>query len=108
MTYQKIKEEVVDKQGRLTTKQFTQLVIKLGLSYFGILLILSLAVSSLFGIGASVLVALFVLLAFLSTLDMYAEDEGKHKGVCVFANTWILYYILLIVEFLVLKYFMFI
>lgn len=108
MTYQKIKEEVVDRQGKLTAKQFTQLVTRLGLSYLGILLMLSLAVSSLFGLGASILVAICILVAFLSTLDMYAEDSGAHRGIRLFANTWILYYVLLILEFLVLKYFMFI
>lgn len=108
MTYQKIKEEVVDRQGKLTVKQFTQLVARLGLSYLGILLMLSLAVSSLFGLGASILVAICILIAFLSTLDIYAGDSGSHRGIRFFANTWIIYYILLILEFLVLKYFMFI
>lgn len=104
MTLHKIKQVLVEEKKILTGKELTILVTKLGLAFIGLLLDMSILTMNLLGMPVTILVVFGLMFAFNSIFDMLKEDESSLKGVKRFANLFFVFYILLVVEFLVLKY----
>lgn len=107
MTFQKIKESVVDEQKRLTSKQLIKLAINLALAFLGICLTLGLATYALLGFSFTALVILCTILAYNWTFDMFVEDTKAGTFIINFAKFWWINYFLLLGVYLVLKYFRF-
>lgn len=107
MTLHKIKETLVEEKQMMTNKQLNILVAKVGLTTLGVTLDIVILTLNLLGLGASILVLFCAMFAFSWIFDMLNEDEETLKVVRKYSNLYILFYALLVVEFLVLKYFRF-
>lgn len=108
MTLHKIKQVLVEEKQMMTGKELTVLVTKLGIGFIGITADLVLLTMNLLGTPVTVLVIFGLIFAFNSVFDLLREDETQLKAVKRFSNLFFVFYILLVVEFLVLKYFRFI
>ena len=108
MTLHKIKQVLVEEKQMMTSKELTVLVTKLGIGFIGITADLVLLTMNLLGTPVTVLVIFGLIFAFNSVFDLLREDETQLKAVKRFSNLFCVFYILLVVEFLVLKYFRFI
>jgi hypothetical protein len=107
MTYQKIKEAVVEEQKRLTNKKLRVFVIKLALSFLCLSFALCLATSQILSFQFTILIMFLALFAFSTTLNMFVEDEASGKRIMRFANFWWIWLIVTVIIYLVLKYFRF-
>lgn len=107
MTFQKIKETVVDNQKRLTMKQLTKLVINLALAFIGICLTLGLLTYVILGFSFTFLIIVFSILAYNWICNIFVEDESSYSKIEKFARFWWISYILFVVVFFVLKMFRF-
>lgn len=108
MTLHKIKQVFVEEKKMMTGKELTILVAKLGAGFIGLAADLSMLTMNLLGLPVTILVIFGLMFAFNSVFDMVREDETTLKAVKRFANLFFVFYILLVVEFLVLKYLRFI
>lgn len=108
MTYQRIKEIIVDEQKRMTQKELVKLVIQLSLALVGIVLALGLAVYSILGVSFTLIVIVGAILAFTLLCDLFVQDLKAAKNIVTFGKFWWIYYILLVIVFFVLKSFNFI
>lgn len=108
MTFQKIKEVVVDEQKRMTSKQLTKLTIQLALAMIGIVLSLGLTVYSILGFSFTLLVIVGAMVTYMIIFDLFVQDLKAAKNIIIFGKLWWIYYILTVIIFLVLKTFRFI
>lgn len=107
MTLHKIKESLVDKKQLMTTKELSKLVIKVGLATIGVCLDIGLLSVTFLNGAATALVVIGTILAFNWLFDLIEEDEKALKRVRFFGNIFFLFYLILIAETLLLKYFRF-
>ena len=108
MTLHKIKQVLVEEKQIMTGKELSILVTKIGLGIIGLCLDVTFLTFNLLGMPATILTVLGSMFAFNSVFDMLKEDESTLKGVKLFANLFFVFYILLVLEFLLLKYLRFI
>lgn len=107
MTYQKIKEIIVDERKVITEKKLKGLTRRLTLFIVGLCACLGLAVSNILGFGAVVVVTLGGVFLYSTMFDLCAESDGALKAVNVCSRFWIIFPILFVVIYCVLKYFNF-
>ena len=104
MTLHKMKQVFVDEKKLMTQAQMNVLVAKVGAAVIGLCLDVVLLTYSMFGMALTVFVVFAAMFAFNWVFDMIREDESSLKGVTIFGNLFFVFYILIVVEFLVLKY----
>lgn len=104
MTLHKMKQVLVDEKKLMTGMQLNILVAKVGASVIGLCLDIVLLTYSMFGMTLTVVVVFAAMFAFNWVFDMLREDESTLKGVKTFGNLFFVFYLLIVVEFLVLKY----
>ncbi len=107
MTYQKIKETVVNEHKIMTTKQLRWFMVKLVLFIFGASMTLALPAGTLLGARVSLIVFILAFLLFNTLVSLIVEDKDSFKRVNIAAKLWWLPYILFVVVFIVLKFFNF-
>lgn len=107
MTFQRIKETIVEEQKRMTFKELIKLTINLALAFTGICLALSLACFAILGYQFTFLVIVFTVVAFNLVFDLYVEDEKASVKIDRVAKFWWVAYIIVVVVFFILKFFRF-
>lgn len=105
MTFQRIKEEVVENQKRLTVKELVKLVINLALAFIGICITLGLLTYAILGFAYTVIIILCAIFAYNLVFDIFVEDEKVGKHIVLFSKLWWIEYILIVIVFLILKLF---
>lgn len=104
MTLHRMKQVFVDEKKLMTHLQMNVLVAKVGAAIIGSCLDVVLLTYSMFGMALTVVVVFAAMFAFNWVFDMLREDEASLKGIKTFGNLFFVFYILIVVEFLVLKY----
>lgn len=107
MTYQRIKENLVDEQKAITEKNLKKLVIRLALFILGAILCLSFSVYKLLGLFATLVVILGGVFTYSCLLDYCVEDTKNIKKVSIISRLWIIFPIVFVVLYLVFNYFNF-
>lgn len=104
MTLHKLSKTFVEDKKLMTNKELYALVIKVGLSFIGLGLDIIILTTNLLGMSVTILVVFGLMFGFNWVFDMVAEDVDSLKGVKRFGNMFFVFYILLVLEFLFLKF----
>lgn len=107
MTYQKIKEKLVDTEKVLTAKELRSLTTKLALFIFGICMILTTLTIKVFGASLTIVVIFLSILSYLWTFDYMLTDVNVLRKFQKTLKLWWLTYIVLVAEYIVLTIFRF-
>lgn len=107
MTLHKLKQTFVDEKKLMTSRELHILVLKVGLSLIGLGLDVIILTLNLLGMPVTLLVVFGMMFGFNWVFDLINESEEALKSVKRFSNLFVIFYVLLVVEFLVLKYFRF-
>lgn len=91
----------------MTAKELNVLVAKVGAAVLGMCLDMTFLTVNLFGLTVTVLVVFGAMFAFTWIFDLINEDKDSLKTVRKFSNFFPVFYVLLVVEFFVMKYFRF-
>ena len=103
MTFQKIKEVVVEEKGLMTQKELGKFSIQLALFILGLCSSLSFATYAILGFAVTVIVIFLSILGYTWIFDLVTESEKAFKAVNKMAKFWWFTYIILVGVFLVLK-----
>ena len=107
MTFDKLKETVVEKNKYTTVKDLIKVVINLALSVFCYSLALGVAINSILGYRFLLAILLIAVFAFLWTCDLAAESKESYLKVKKITKFWWTGIVLLVVVCIVLKIFNF-
>lgn len=107
MTYQKVKEELVNKRKVISSKDLKKLSINLFLMVLGVACCISLPLMCILGSGFAIISLIACLFIYLQVFNMLCEDEESIGKIRKFVKLWIIPYILFIGIFFTLKYFKF-
>lgn len=107
MTFEKIKEDVVDEKKWITAKQLKIFAINLGLSMACLGFLLSLLAVCTVGLEVSFFVILFAVLGYMFIFDYCAEDEKTLKILLKLSKFWWIILLLNVLLYMVLNYFHF-
>ena len=104
MTYQKIKDTLVNEKNIMTEKDFKKLLISMGLSFMGFMLALNIVVVATIGLSFSILIGIIGVVMFMVLLDFLIEESEKIPKIRKLTKFWWITYILAFVVWLSLKY----
>ena len=107
MTFEKIKQELVTNQKRMSLKDFNKFTINLALAFLGICLTLGMCTYTLLGLPFTIVIILLSIIAYSWMFDVVIDDEKTGARIVKFAKLWWLMFVLFIVVFFVLKAFRF-
>ena len=107
MTFQKIKEEVVDEKKWVTGKELRVFAIHLGLFMVCLSFLVSILAVCTVGLGVSFFVILFAVMGYLFIFDYCAEDERGIRFWMRLSKFWWVILILNVSLYLLLSYFHF-
>lgn len=108
MTYQKIKESLVNEQKRMTEKEVRKLSVSLAFTFGGLFLTLALAMYAVLGFAFTVIAIILVAFMYTQTLETIVENEGAERKVRKFTKFGWVFYVLCVGVFVALKFFRFI
>ena len=108
MTYQNMKNKLITEDSQITSKVLNKFIIRMILTILGFVCLIGLGVFKVLGTMPGFAVIILLLLGFSQIFNIVAEDVGSFKKFNLFSRFWILWFILTIVEYLVLSYFRFI
>jgi hypothetical protein len=107
MTYQQIKETLVKKEKLLTSKQLRKFIIKWALLVFGLSLILVLPTFSLLGSRLTLIIVIIAGLLFINGLNLIVDEPDLFEKMNKYVSLWWISYIVVVLVYLVLKFFNF-
>lgn len=103
MTFDKLKETVVDKEKFATQKELVKMLINLALSILTYSLALGLAINSILGYRVLIVLLLIAVFGFLWTCDLAAENKENFKKVEKLTKFWWSGLVLTVVVYVVLR-----
>lgn len=107
MTYQKVKEELVDNRKVATAKELKKFAVCMFLMIMGVAICISIPVISILGTTFALLVVVGCLFVYLQMFNFVCEEENAFKKWSKISKLWFIPYILTIVVVMALKYFKF-
>ena len=108
MTYQKIKEKLVEDKKMLSPRELRKFVLKVITMELGVVFDLSLLVFSIVNSSLTIIVIFLAILAFNWVFDWIVEDPPILQKIQKYCRFWWIPYILLVTIYLVLAFYGFI
>jgi hypothetical protein len=108
MTYEQLKKVIVEDKNLIDKKGFKWFLIRWALLVFGVGFAFILPTFSLLGSRFAIVVLLIAALLFITVLSLIIDDPNSFKKVNKITKFWWLAYILVVVIYLVLKYWNFV
>lgn len=108
MTYQKIKEKLVEDKKMLSPRELRKFVLKVTMMELGVVFDLSLLVFSIVNSSLTIIVIFLAILAFNWVFDWVVEDPPILQKIQNYCRFWWIPYILLVAIYLVLAFYGFI
>lgn len=107
MTYQKLKENIVDERKVLTEKKFRRLLLRIALFSITSGACLTLAALRLVGFGLAILVVASFVVVFILMCDLCTESDDALRKISIASRFWVIFPILFVVVYYVLSYYNF-
>lgn len=108
MTYQKIKEEVVDNKEWLTDKELVKLAKNLGLFLILLCLCIGMVTFYILGLPSTVITVILIALSYVLIFDIIMESKEMLLRVQKISRLWWIGIILCVIVYCILSYFNFI
>lgn len=107
MTFQKIKEDLVEEKQWVTEKKLTRFALNLGLAMLTIGVALSLITLSIMGLPMTILTIVCMVCIYMFTFDCCVESEKTLNRAIKLAKFWWLGILLCVAVYTVLRMFQF-
>lgn len=107
MTFERIKQELVTNQKRMSLKDFNKFTINLALAFLGICLTLGMCTYTLLGLPFTIAIILLSIFAYNWVFNVVIDDEKVGLKLVKITKLWWITFVLFVIIFFVLKAFRF-
>lgn len=107
MTYQKVKEELVDKRKVVTAKELKKFAVNMFLMVMGTAICISIPVMCILGTTVALIATVGCMFVYLQMFDFVCEEENAFKKWNKLSKFWVVPFILTVGVVIALKYFKF-